>query len=321
MVSRRSFLQSSAVAVSAFAASLVTKAWADNAPGVTDIEIKIGQTMPYGGPASAYGVFGRAHTAYFEVINEAGGIKGRKLNLISVDDGYSPPKTVEQTRRLVEQERVAFIFGSLGTPTNLAIRSYLNDNKVPQLFISTGSSLFADPKHFPWTMGGGLSYQTEAHIFAKHILATRPDARIGLLYQNDGYGKDYLTGVRDTLGSAHAGMIVKEVTYEVTEPTVEFASRYITGGRRRHANHRCDPKSRRAGDPQGLRHRLDASAIFELSCRVDSCNSEARGSRKGEGADYVHLYQGRKRPALEGRSRLSGMGGVRGEVHDARRPY
>jgi len=221
MVSRRSFLQSSAVAISAFAASRVTKAWAANAPGVTDAEIKIGQTMPYSGPASAYGAIGRAQTAYFKVINEAGGISGRKINLISLDDGYSAPKTVEQTRRLVEQERVAFIFGSLGTPTNLAIRSYLNDNKVPQLFIASGASLFADPKHFPWTMGGGASYQTEAHIFAKHILATKPDAKIGLLYQNDGYGKDYLTGVRDTLGSAHAGMIIKEVSYEVTEPTVD----------------------------------------------------------------------------------------------------
>ena len=221
MISRRSFLQSSAVAISALAAWRVAKAWAANAPGVTDVEIKIGQTMPYSGPASAYGAIGRAEAAYFKVINEAGGINGRKINLISLDDGYSPPKTVEQTRRLVEQEQVAFIFGSLGTPTNLAIRSYLNDNKVPQLFIATGASLFADPKHFPWTMSGGVSYQTEAHIFAKHILATKPDARIGLLYQNDGYGKDYLTGVRDTLGAAHAGMIVKEVSYEVTEPTVD----------------------------------------------------------------------------------------------------
>ena len=220
MHSRRIFLQTSAAAA-AYLASGVWTARAENAPGVTDTEIKLGQTMPYSGPASAYGVIGRAEAAYFKAINDAGGINGRKINLISLDDGYSPPKTVEQTRYLIEHERVAFIFGSLGTPTNAAIRSYLNDNKVPQLFISTGSSLFGDPKHFPWTMGNIASYQTEAHIFAKHILAIKPDAKIGVLYQNDGYGRDYLTGLHDGLGSDHAGMIVKEVSYEVSEPTVD----------------------------------------------------------------------------------------------------
>jgi branched-chain amino acid transport system substrate-binding protein len=220
MITRRLFLQSSA-ASAAYLASGLWPAWAANAPGVTDTEIKIGQTMPYSGPASAYGVIGRANAVYFQMINETGGINGRKLNLMSVDDGYSPPKTVEQTRRLVEQERVAFIFGSLGTPTNAAIRSYLNDNKVPQLFIATGASMFADPKHFPWTMGWPPSYQTEAHIFAKHILASKPDAKIGVLYQNDSYGKDYLLGLRDGLGVDHTGMVVKEVSYEVTEPTID----------------------------------------------------------------------------------------------------
>jgi branched-chain amino acid transport system substrate-binding protein len=180
MVSRRIFLQSSA-ASAAYLASGGWPAWAANAPGVTDAEIKIGQTMPYSGPASALGKLGLTEAAYFKMINDQGGVNGRKINLISVDDGYSPPKTVEQTRRLVEQEQVAFIFGSLGTPTNVAIRSYLNDNKVPQLFISTGAAMFGDPQHYPWTMGGGLNYQTEAHIFAKHILATKPDAKIGVL--------------------------------------------------------------------------------------------------------------------------------------------
>ncbi|MFZ2105262.1 MAG: ABC transporter substrate-binding protein [Roseiarcus sp.] len=220
MHSRRTFLQTSAAAAACLASGVWT-ARAENAPGVTDTEIKLGQTMPYSGPASAYGVIGRAEAAYFKAINDAGGINGRKINLISLDDGYSPPKTVEQTRYLIEHERVAFIFGSLGTPTNAAIRSYLNDNKVPQLFISTGSSLFGDPKHFPWTMGNIASYQTEAHIFAKHILAIKPDAEIGVLYQNDGYGRDYLTGLHEGLGSDHAGMLVKEVSYEVSEPTVD----------------------------------------------------------------------------------------------------
>jgi branched-chain amino acid transport system substrate-binding protein len=152
MVSRRLFLQSSA-ASAAYLASGIGPAWAANAPGVTDTEIKIGQTMPYSGPVSAYGVIGRTETAYFKMINEQGGVNGRTINVISLDDGYSPPKTVEQTRRLVEQEGVAFLFNGLGTPPNLAIRQYLNDNKVPQLFVATGASVFADPQHFPWTIG------------------------------------------------------------------------------------------------------------------------------------------------------------------------
>ena len=203
MFTRRSFLQSSAAAA-ALAAS-ASSARADNAPGVTDTEIKIGQTMPYSGPASAYGVIGKASTAYFKMINEMGGVNGRKINLISLDDGYSPPKTVEQVRRLVEDEKVAFLFNTLGTAPNLAIRQYLNDNKIPQLFVATGASTFSDPKHFPWTMGWQPNYQTEARIFGQTILKTKPDAKIGVLYQNDGFGKDYLIGLKEGLGPDHAG--------------------------------------------------------------------------------------------------------------------
>ncbi|MGO9427794.1 ABC transporter substrate-binding protein [Rhodoblastus sp.] len=220
MLSRRSFLQSSAAAVT-YLASGARPGWAANAPGISDTEIKIGQTMPYSGPASAYGVIGRTEGAYFRMINETGGVNGRKLNLISLDDGYSPQKTVEQTRRLVEQEKVALIFGSVGTPTNDAVRSYLNDNKVPQLLIASGSNIFGDPEHYPWTMGAIPNYQTEAHIFAKHILQTKPDAKIGVLFQNDGFGKDYAVGLRDGLGADHEAMIIKEVSYEVSDPTVD----------------------------------------------------------------------------------------------------
>ena len=188
MINRRTFLQSSAAAA-AFAGS-ASSARADNAPGVTDTEIKIGQTMPYSGPASAYGVIGKADLAYFKMINEQGGVNGRKINLISLDDGYSPPKTVEQTRRLVEQEQVAFLFNSLGTACCASVRQYMNDNKIPQLFVATGASMFSDPKHFPWTMGWQPNYQTEAAIFGKRIVATKPDAKIGVLYQNDSFGKD-----------------------------------------------------------------------------------------------------------------------------------
>jgi branched-chain amino acid transport system substrate-binding protein len=219
MITRRSFLQSSAAAA-AFAAS-ASSARADNAPGVTDTEIKIGQTMPYSGPASAYGVIGRTEAAYFKMINEQGGISGRKINFISLDDAYSPPKTVEQVRRLVEDEKVAFTFQTLGTAPNLAIRQYLNDNKVPQLFVSTGAAVFSDPEHFPWTIGFNPNYQTEAHIYAKDILATKPDGKIALLYQNDGFGKDYLKGLQDVLGADHAGMLVKAASYETSEPTVD----------------------------------------------------------------------------------------------------
>ncbi len=219
MITRRTFLQSSA-AVTAFAASAGSARAADT-PGITDAEIKIGQTMPYSGPASAYGVIGRTEAAYFKMINEQGGINGRKINFISLDDGYSPPKTVEQVRRLVEDEKVAFLFNTLGTPPNAAIRQYLNDNKVPQLFVSTGASMFSDPQHFPWTMGYNPNYQTEARIYGKHILATKQDAKIAVLYQNDGFGKDYLIGLKDVLGHDHAGMIVKEASYETSEPTVD----------------------------------------------------------------------------------------------------
>jgi branched-chain amino acid transport system substrate-binding protein len=219
MITRRTFLQSSAAAA-AFAAS-AGSARADNAPGVTDTEIKIGQTMPYSGPASAYGVIGRTEAAYFKMINEQGGINGRKINFVSVDDAYSPPKTVEQIRRLVEDEKVAFCFQTLGTAPNLAIRQYLNDNKVPQLFVSTGAAVFADPQHFPWTIGFNPNYQTEAHIYGKHILSTKPEGKIGVLYQNDGFGKDYLIGLKDGLGPDHVGMVIKEVSYETSEPTVD----------------------------------------------------------------------------------------------------
>ena len=220
MITRR-FLLQSAAAAAAYSAQGFGAARAENAPGVTDTEIKIGQTMPYSGPVSAYGVIGRTEAAYFKMINEQGGVNGRKIKLISLDDAYSPPKTVEQVRRLVEQERVAFLFNTLGTPPNTAIRQYLNDNKIPQLFVATGAAKWNDPKHFPWTMGFQPNYQLEARIYAQHILKTKPDGKIGVLYQNDDYGKDFLIGLRDGLGADHAGMVIKEVSYETSEPTVE----------------------------------------------------------------------------------------------------
>jgi branched-chain amino acid transport system substrate-binding protein len=190
-------------------------------PGVTDTEIKIGNTNPYSGPASAYGTIARSEAAYFKMINDQGGINGRKINFVSLDDAYSPPKTVEQVRRLVEQEEVLFIFQSLGTPSNTAIHKYMNARKVPQLFVATGATKWGDPQNFPWTMGWQPNYQTEALLYAKYLLQNKPDAKIAVLYQNDDYGKDYLKGFHDGLGKQAERMIAREVSYEVTDPTVD----------------------------------------------------------------------------------------------------
>ena len=190
-------------------------------PGASDTEIKIGQTMPYSGPASAYGTIGKAEAAYFKMINDQGGINGRKINFISLDDGYSPPKTVEMVRRLVEQDEVLLVFQTLGTPSNTAIQKYMNAKKVPQLFVATGATKWNDPTGNPWTMGWQPNYQTETTIYAKHILKEKPNAKIAVLYQNDDYGKDYLKGLKDGLGDKAKTMIVAEVSYEVSEPTVD----------------------------------------------------------------------------------------------------
>ncbi len=188
--------------------------------GATDTEIKIGNIMPYSGPASAYGVIGKTEQAFFNKINAEGGINGRKIKFISYDDSYSPPKAVEQARKLVESDEVLVIFNPLGTPSNSAIQKYMNAKKVPQLFVATGASKWNDPKNFPWTMGWQPSYQSEARIYAKYLLKEKPDGKIGVLYQNDDFGKDYIKGLRDGLG-AKASMIVAEESYETTEPSVD----------------------------------------------------------------------------------------------------
>src|SRR6266550_1965030 len=176
--------------------------------GATDTEIKVGNIMPYSGPASAYGVIGKTEAAYFKMINDAGGINGRKINFVSYDDGYSPPKAVEQARKLVESDEVLLVFNSLGTANNTAIQKYMNSKKVPQLFVATGATKWNDPKDFPWTMGWQPSYQSEAHIYAKYLLKEKPDAKIGVLYQNDDFG-------------SKASMITAEESYETSEPSID----------------------------------------------------------------------------------------------------
>jgi ABC-type branched-subunit amino acid transport system substrate-binding protein len=190
-------------------------------PGVTSTEIKVGNTNPYSGPASAYGTIGKSIGAYFKMINEQGGVNGRKINYISYDDSYSPPKAVEMVRKLVEQDEVALVFQSLGTPSNSAIHKYMNQMKVPQLFVATGASKWNDPKNYPWTMGWQPNYQTEGRVYALHVLANVKDPKIGILYQNDDYGKDYLKGFEDGLGDKAKTLIVMKQSYEVTDPTVD----------------------------------------------------------------------------------------------------
>ncbi|TGN86333.1 branched-chain amino acid ABC transporter substrate-binding protein [Bradyrhizobium yuanmingense] len=205
------------------AATLSTTALAQKKydTGASDTEIKIGNIMPYSGPASAYGVIGKTEEAYFRKINAEGGINGRKINFVTYDDAYSPPKTVEQARKLVESDEVLLIFNSLGTPPNSAIQKYMNQKKVPQLFVATGATKWNDPQTFPWTMGWQPNYQIESIIYAKYILKNHPNAKIAVLYQNDDYGKDYLKGFKDGLGAKAASMIVIEDSYEVSEPTID----------------------------------------------------------------------------------------------------
>jgi branched-chain amino acid transport system substrate-binding protein len=190
-------------------------------PGASDSEIRIGQTKPYSGPASAYSAGGKVHLGYFEKLNSEGGVNGRRIKLISLDDAFSPPKAVEQTRKLVEQDEVLLVFNSNGTAANSAVQKYLNARKVPQLFVSSGASKFSDPKNFHWTMGWLPTYYGEARIYAHYILQHHPNARIGVLYQNDDFGKDYLNGLHDELGSKAGSMIVAEASFELTDPTVD----------------------------------------------------------------------------------------------------
>ena len=212
----------SALASAALMVSVCVNGAHAGTEGVTDTEIKIGQTMAYSGAASAYSVIGRSEAAYFKMINDKGGINGRKINFISVDDGYSPPKTFEQTRRLVEQDRVAFIFNPLGTPTGLVVRKYLNEKKIPQLFVGAGATFWGDYEHYPWTIGFQPNYHLEAGLYARHYLSHNPSGKVALFYQNDDAGRDYANGFKEGLGPDGARKhIIFEATYELTDPTID----------------------------------------------------------------------------------------------------
>ncbi|HWW48097.1 MAG TPA: ABC transporter substrate-binding protein [Xanthobacteraceae bacterium] len=211
-------LSAAAIALATTGSALAQKKYDS---GASDTEIKIGNIMPYSGPASAYGVIGKTEAAYFKMINDKGGVNGRKINFITYDDGYSPPKAVEQARKLVESDEVLVVFNPLGTPSNTAIQKYMNAKKVPQLFVATGASKWNDPKNFPWTMGWQPSYQAEAIIYAKYLLKEKPKAKVAILYQNDDFGKDYLVGFKKGLGANNGGMTLIEESYEVTEPSID----------------------------------------------------------------------------------------------------
>jgi branched-chain amino acid transport system substrate-binding protein len=220
-------MRSATIRSAAFWTALITFAATGSAlaqkkydTGATDTEVKIGNIVPYSGPASAYGIIGKSEEAYFRMINENGGINGRKIKFISYDDAYSPPKAVEQVRKLVESDEVLVVFSALGTPSNTAIQKYLNAKKVPQLFVATGATKWNDPKNFPWTIGWLPSYQSEARIYAKFLMKEKPDAKVAVLYQNDDFGKDYLKGLKDGFG-AKVSAIIAEESYEISEPTID----------------------------------------------------------------------------------------------------
>ncbi len=283
-------------------------------PGASDRDIKIGNTMPYSGPASAYGEIGKAYAAYFNKINAEGGINGRKINFISYDDGYSPPKTVEQSRKLVESDEVLLIFGALGTAHNTAIQRYMNAKKVPQLFVSSGGTKWNDPQHFPWTMGWVPNFQSEARIYAEYVVKNHPQGKVGVLYQNDDYGKDFLKGLKDGLNGKMR--IVAEAPYETTDPTVDsqVINLKASGVGRRHRLQCCNAKIRRPGDQENRRARLETGPSPRLYLRLGGLGAQTCWVRQRQGRAEHGIPQRPDRSELEGRSGAQGVVGLHGQI-------
>ncbi len=269
-------------------------------PGVGPHTIRVGNTDAYSGPASAYGSIARGDAAYFRMINDGGGINGRKIDFTSVDDGYDPERTVEATKRLVETEQVAFLFNAIGTPTNLAVQPYLNDRGIPQLFIASGADRWADPKGHPWTMGWQPSYRIEAQIYAKYILKERPDAKIAILYQNDDFGRDYLAGVKDVLGGNYDSRVVA-ASVQGDGPDHRAAGGEAAGLGRDGADHGRDAQIRDADDPPRPRHGLASATLFDE--RLDLGGRGDRPRRTGGGQRHHHrrFHERSERSGLEPR--------------------
>ena len=266
-------------AAAAMAAATWRQAAADT-PGVTATEIKIGNTMPYSGPVSSYSLIGKLEFAFFKMVNAQGGVAGHQINFISLDDGYSPPKTVEDVRRLVEEDQVAFLFNTLGTPTNSAIVRYVNQQKVPHLFVATGAEKWGDYKLYPWTIGFQPSYRTEAQIYAKYILQQKPSAKVAMLYQNDDFGKDYLAGVQGRCSATSMTRWWSKRRYETTDPTVDSQITTLQASGADVLLVAASAEVRRAGDPQGARPRLEADVLHDQ--RVDLGRRGDEAGRAGE---------------------------------------
>ena len=286
---------------------------------MTATEIKIGNTNPYSGPASAYGTIGKAIGAYFKKVNDEGGVNGRKINYITYDDGYSPPKAVEMVRKLVEQDQVAALFQTLGTPTNTAIHKYVNQQKVPHLFVATGATKWNDPKNFPWTMGWQPNYQTEGRVYAAYILKNFPDAKIGILYQNDDYGKDYRKGLHDGLGEAAKKMIVMEQTYEVTDPTIDSQIVNLKNSGANVFFNVTIPKFAVQAIKKAHDIGWKPGALPEQRVQLAGHRAQAGRARGLQGPDHRALHEGGHRPAVEERQGLPGLGRVDEEVLPGRR--
>jgi hypothetical protein len=275
--------------------------------------------VPFSGPASAYAGIGKTQAAYFKMINEQGGINGRKLNLIQYDDAYSPPKAVEQVRKLVEGDEVLFTFQIIGTPSNAAVQKYLNGKKVPQLLAATGASKFTDPKNFPWTMGYNPNYQSEGRIYGQYILKNHPNAKIGILYQNDDLGRDYITGLKEALGGKAATMIVAEASYELTDPTIDSQIVRLKAAGADLLYDASNAEIRGAGDQESRRSRLEAGPHPRHQCEPDLRHAQARWPRHLQGHHLDRLRQGSRRSAMEGRCRHEGLFRLHGQILSRRR--
>ena len=282
--------------------------------GATDTEIKVGQTNPFSGPASAYATIGKTQAAYIKMINDQGGVNGRKINLIQYDDAYSPPKAVEQVRKLVESDEVLLTFQILGTPSNAAVQKYLNAKKVPQLFAATGASKFTDPKNFPWTMGFNPNYFVEGRIYGQYIIKNYPNAKVGILYQNDDLGKDYLNGIKAGLGDKAKQMVVAEASYEVSDPTVDSQILKIKDAGADLFFCCLDAQAGGADDQEAPRARLAPGAYPRHQRHLGRRRDEAGGARCLQGRAQRRLRQGSARSGLEGRRRHEEVLRIHGEV-------
>ncbi len=318
MKRRQLLAASSALLTSPLGLPFVSARAADT-PGVTATEIKIGNTDAYSGPASAYGVIAKLETAFLGMVNEQGGVAGRKINFISLDDGYSPPKTVEQVRRLVEEDQVALLFNTLGTPTNSAIWHYVNQKKVPHLFISTGADKWGDYQHYPWTMGFQPSYRTEAQIYTKYMLQQKPDAKFAILYQNDDFGKDYPAGVKDVLGDKFDKMTVM-ASYETTDATIDSQINTLKGSGADVLLVAAIPKF--AAQAIKKVHDVDWKPLFFLtnvSVSVGAVMTPA-GAENGIGIVSTNYLKDSDRSAMGERSGHEAVARLHGEVHAGGRP-